>query len=64
MTSEREKSSKKEKELWSSLIMQVKDLNLATRLYRDLQIENLNPWLDKECILPGQDWQNEITKAY
>jgi len=29
-------------------------------LYRRLRIEGIDPWLDKENLLPGQDWQQEI----
>ena len=32
-------------------------------LYRRLRIENIEPWLDEEQLLPGQDWDQEITKA-
>jgi hypothetical protein len=39
------------------------DSNAAKRLYEDLKKANLNPWLDKESILPGQNWENEIRKA-
>ena len=33
------------------------------KLYQQLNIEGIAPWLDEEDILPGQDWQQEITKA-
>jgi hypothetical protein len=33
------------------------------KLYRRLSIKGLKPWLDEEELLPGQDWQHEITKA-
>ena len=39
------------------------DAELARRLYQDLRKAGLNPWLDEESILPGQDWENEIRTA-
>ena len=41
------------------------DEQAARRLYNDLKNSNLpiEPWLDKEEILPGQDWKREIRKA-
>jgi len=39
------------------------DSNAAKSLYEDLKKANLNPWLDKESILPGQNWESEIGKA-
>lgn len=32
-------------------------------LYRRLVADGIEPWLDEENILPGQDWHQEITKA-
>jgi hypothetical protein len=32
-------------------------------LYRQLSKDGVNPWLDEENLLPGQDWQIEISKA-
>jgi hypothetical protein len=32
-------------------------------LYRRLFAENIDPWLDEEKLLPGQEWSQEITKA-
>jgi len=32
-------------------------------LYIQLRRDNINPWLDEENILPGQDWENEIANA-
>ena len=26
---------------------------MAMRLYHDLQAASVEPWLDKECLLPG-----------
>jgi hypothetical protein len=35
----------------------------ALRLYEELKRAGLWPWLDKEDLLPGQDWSLEISKA-
>jgi len=32
-------------------------------LYRYLRKRGIQPWLDAEDLLPGQDWQIEIPKA-
>ena len=32
-------------------------------LYHQLCKDGINPWLDEENLLPGQDWQMEISKA-
>jgi tetratricopeptide (TPR) repeat protein len=39
------------------------DENEARRLYNDLKNAGLNPWLDKENILPGKDWTIAIKRA-
>jgi tetratricopeptide (TPR) repeat protein len=40
------------------------DSDAAQRLYNDLSSKtDLNPWLDKENLLPGQNWNLEIRKA-
>jgi hypothetical protein len=39
------------------------DYEVAVRLYNDLKNAGLNPWLDKEDLLPGQSWNLEIKKA-
>jgi TIR domain len=39
------------------------DLNAVKRLYSDLKENGLDPWLDKEEILPGQSWLEEIKRA-
>jgi len=39
------------------------DYNTATKLYDDLKVRGYNPWLDKENLLPGQLWDNEIKGA-
>jgi hypothetical protein len=32
-------------------------------LYRRLRADNIDPWLDEEKLLPGQEWNQEIRKA-
>jgi len=32
-------------------------------LYQQLQVEGIDPWLDEEKLLPGQNWQLQIRKA-
>jgi WD40 repeat protein len=32
-------------------------------LYQRLREDGIEPWFDEEDILPGQDWEHEITKA-
>jgi hypothetical protein len=39
------------------------DFDYAERLYNDLKNAGLNPWLDKEELLPGQNWDREIRKV-
>jgi hypothetical protein len=40
------------------------DKPLVRKLYKRLSRENwIDPWLDEEKLLPGQDWDTEIEKA-
>ena len=39
------------------------DKTAVRNLYHRLQKDGIEPWLDEEKLLPGQDWQNEIIKA-
>jgi TIR domain len=32
-------------------------------LFKDLKNEGVNVWFDKESLLPGQNWENEIRKT-
>jgi hypothetical protein len=32
-------------------------------LYEKLQLEGFDPWLDEVNLLPGQNWENEISRA-
>lgn len=35
----------------------------ARKLYSDLKKAGANPWMDKECLLPGQKWEIAIKQA-
>ena len=39
------------------------DYAIAKRLYDDLSKKGLTPWIDREYILPGQNWKIEIYNA-
>jgi hypothetical protein len=39
------------------------DLNTARRLYAALRKRGFRPWLDKEKLLPGQNWPRAIENA-
>jgi hypothetical protein len=39
------------------------DKPAVRQLYRRLLNDDIDPWLDEEKLLPGQDWQFEILKA-
>jgi hypothetical protein len=39
------------------------DVAAARRLFADLRAIGVEPWLDKECLLPGQRWEREIHTA-
>jgi tetratricopeptide (TPR) repeat protein len=39
------------------------DFDAAKELYKDLKNAGLTPWLDKESLLPGEEWDFEIRKA-
>jgi tetratricopeptide (TPR) repeat protein len=39
------------------------DSDAARRLYNDLKKVGLNPWLDKESLIAGQNWKIAINKA-
>jgi hypothetical protein len=40
-----------------------RDKPAVRELYEMLQRDGFDPWLDEESLLPGQDWNYEITKA-
>jgi len=39
------------------------DGKTAKRLYNDLKCVGLNPWLDSEDLIPGQEWETEISRT-
>lgn len=39
------------------------DLPYAMKLYANLQAAGLRPWLDKQRLLPGQNWPRAIEQA-
>ena len=39
------------------------DKQSVRSLYEKLLTEGIDPWLDEENLLPGQDWEREIKKA-
>jgi TIR domain-containing protein len=51
------------KQLHVFLLYARQDEEAVQRLYRRLVKEGADVWLDKEKLLPGQDWVSEIHKA-
>ena len=51
------------KQLQVFLLYARKDEEVVRRLYQRILKEGVNVWLDREKILPGQDWQYEIHQA-
>ena len=39
------------------------DKAIATKIYKSLLNTNIEPWIDNEKILPGQNWHSEISLA-
>src|SRR6185436_1401061 len=39
------------------------DLSFASRLFDDLKAAGFDPWIDTECLLPGQRWEVGIERA-
>lgn len=39
------------------------DKPAVRELYQRLKVDGIDPWLDEKKLLPGQDWQLEITRA-
>jgi hypothetical protein len=39
------------------------DERQAEQLYMDLRRAEVDVWMDKKCLLPGQNWEHEIRKA-
>ncbi len=40
-----------------------KDKEAATRFYNGLRSAGLDPWIDIECLRPGENWKNAIKQA-
>src|SRR5512138_14363 len=51
------------KQLQIFLLYARDDQEAVRRLYERIVKEGANVWLDRETLLPGQDWQYEIRKA-
>ncbi len=51
------------KQLQVFLLYARKDEKIVRRLYQRILKEGVDVWLDREKILPGQDWQYEIHRA-
>ncbi|MCP4106377.1 MAG: TIR domain-containing protein [Desulfobacteraceae bacterium] len=39
------------------------DIEVAERLYSDLNNAGLKPWMDEKDLLPGQNWELTVTNA-
>jgi len=39
------------------------DKEEVRNLYKRLELDGVDPWLDEQKLLPGQDWQQEIPQA-
>lgn len=39
------------------------DLSTAEKLFQDLKAHGYDPWLDREKLLPGQNWPRSIERA-
>jgi len=39
------------------------DFSFANKLYNDLKLSKVKPWIDTKDILPGENWQKAISKA-
>ncbi len=57
------KSSKASRLLRVFLCHSSNDKPTVRQLYHRLRSDGIDPWLDEENLLPGQDWQHEIPKA-
>lgn len=56
-------SSNKSQEIIVFISYAREDAEAAKRLYEDLKNAGLTPWLDKESLLAGQNWNIETNKA-
>src|SRR5260370_19923253 len=57
------KECKKGRRLGGFLCHFTGDKGAVRDLYKRLQTEGIQPWLDQEDLIPGQDWQYEIRNA-
>src|SRR5579885_1053476 len=48
---------------WVFVAYAAEDLHLARRLCDSLRRAGCSPWLDKEKLLPGQNWPRAIERA-
>src|SRR5437879_6382848 len=39
------------------------DKNLVRKIYRRLRLDGVDPWLDEEKLVAGQEWAEEISRA-
>ncbi|MCP4111351.1 MAG: toll/interleukin-1 receptor domain-containing protein [Desulfobacteraceae bacterium] len=51
----------KEKKVFISYVKE--DADTAKKLYNDLKIKGVEPWMNNKNILPGQNWKMEIERA-
>jgi hypothetical protein len=54
---------RRKKKLKVFLCHSSQDKSNVRKLYKRLQSAGFDPWLDEEKLLPGQDWQIEISNA-
>jgi hypothetical protein len=58
-----ERKAKSLRKLRVFLCHATSDKPLVKRLFQQLRRDNIDPWLDIENLLPGQDWNLEIKRA-
>ncbi len=58
-----EKPSVKKRNLRAFLCHSSNDKPQVRKLYRKLSGDNIDVWFDEEDLIPGQDWEYEISKA-
>ncbi len=63
LTGEAEMENPEEKKMLVFISHASEDKTKARSLCKRLREDGFDPWLDKERILPGQDWDLEIEKA-
>jgi phospholipase C len=60
---QRELASRATKNIQAFLCHVTSDKERVRKLYRDLKRDGVDPWLDEEDLIPGQDWNLEIMRA-